>query len=482
MRFSAQRAQIQPSTKAGAANPAFLTHAKELALVRLAKNGDTAAKQKLFLAHMPLVRSIASKYKLKFQRTELDQAELEAEGYFGLERALESFDPRLGFRFSTYAWRPIEEAIKVFDRRSRSCSPQKAKYKKAAQGAANQSGATAQSSWDEEIPTDDTGGPDARAAELADAHAEDDVWNPESNLIRASVEAAERVAIDGALDCLNDRERTIFEKRNLWTAPATLEELALQFRISAERVRQIEEIAFAKVSLRLPGTRDEILATVSRPAIPYQIRKEIERLGPLVEWHDRPPKHDGLNPEPREWLTRDGEAATAEYFAAQQAEREKTSRLRALRTEAIAPAERAFKVNRDKPTEPATHLRNIFPAWWSEQGRRDWPRSGTKHRNDNKTTLADVLGYYRFGSRAVTIPDVIAGPAPQGARIRNFRFEDLLDDESEEDSNPLDTAEVFRLQTAREEQPEERVVEEHKEPTEADEELSKLEFEGEDGA
>jgi RNA polymerase sigma-32 factor len=54
-------------------------------------------------------------------------------------------------------------------------------------------------------------------------------------------------ALGQALDVLNDRERRIFEARRLSDNPITLEELATEFGVSRERVRQIEVRAFEKV-------------------------------------------------------------------------------------------------------------------------------------------------------------------------------------------------------------------------------------------
>jgi RNA polymerase sigma-32 factor len=54
-------------------------------------------------------------------------------------------------------------------------------------------------------------------------------------------------ALISALDVLNDRERRIFEARRLADDPITLEDLAAEFGVSRERVRQIEVRAFEKV-------------------------------------------------------------------------------------------------------------------------------------------------------------------------------------------------------------------------------------------
>ena len=56
-----------------------------------------------------------------------------------------------------------------------------------------------------------------------------------------------RTALSDALEVLNHRERRIFEARRLADEPATLEDLAAEFAVSRERVRQIEVRAFEKV-------------------------------------------------------------------------------------------------------------------------------------------------------------------------------------------------------------------------------------------
>ncbi len=56
-----------------------------------------------------------------------------------------------------------------------------------------------------------------------------------------------RQALNGAIGVLNPRERRIFEARRLAEEPMTLEDLAAEFGVSRERVRQIEVRAFEKV-------------------------------------------------------------------------------------------------------------------------------------------------------------------------------------------------------------------------------------------
>jgi RNA polymerase sigma-32 factor len=60
--------------------------------------------------------------------------------------------------------------------------------------------------------------------------------------------------LSGAIGVLNPRERRIFEARRLAEEPMTLEDLAAEFGVSRERVRQIEVRAFEKVQSAVKGT------------------------------------------------------------------------------------------------------------------------------------------------------------------------------------------------------------------------------------
>jgi RNA polymerase sigma-32 factor len=75
----------------------------------------------------------------------------------------------------------------------------------------------------------------------------DDSASQESRLAESEQSENRHKALGDALTVLNDRERRIFEARRLADEPITLEELADEFGVSRERVRQIEVRAFEKV-------------------------------------------------------------------------------------------------------------------------------------------------------------------------------------------------------------------------------------------
>jgi RNA polymerase sigma-32 factor len=75
----------------------------------------------------------------------------------------------------------------------------------------------------------------------------DDSASQESRLAESEQSDNRHKALGEALTVLNDRERRIFEARRLADDPITLEELADEFGVSRERVRQIEVRAFEKV-------------------------------------------------------------------------------------------------------------------------------------------------------------------------------------------------------------------------------------------
>jgi len=89
----------------------------------------------------------------------------------------------------------------------------------------------------------------------------DDASDQEERLAESEESDNRRKALGEALSVLNERERRIFEARRLADDPITLEDLAAEFGVSRERVRQIEARAFQKVQ----NTVQRSVAAMERP-------------------------------------------------------------------------------------------------------------------------------------------------------------------------------------------------------------------------
>jgi RNA polymerase sigma-32 factor len=244
---------------------------------RLAKHwrehGDRDAAHKLVTSHLRLVAKIA----MGFRGYGLPMSDVIFEGNIGLLQALERFKPEKGFRFSTYATWWIRASIQEYTLRSWSLvrmgttanqkklffNLRKAKSRISAleEGdlhpdqvklIAQRLGVTEQDvvnmnrrlGGDASLnaPTRDDGDSGEWQDWLVDAHADQ-----ETALLESEELDNRRKALASALSVLNDRERRIFETRRLAEDPITLADLAEEFSVSRERVRQIEVSALEKV-------------------------------------------------------------------------------------------------------------------------------------------------------------------------------------------------------------------------------------------
>src|SRR5918911_4595179 len=88
----------------------LLTHAEELELARRIERGDLEAKDRMIEANLRLVVHLAK----RFQREDsgMTLLDLIQEGTIGLVRAVEKFDYRKGFKFSTYATLWIKQSLR----------------------------------------------------------------------------------------------------------------------------------------------------------------------------------------------------------------------------------------------------------------------------------------------------------------------------------------------------------------------------------
>ena len=244
---------------------------------RLAKRwreqGDREAGNQLVTSHMRLAVKVAMGYR----GYGLPAAEIISEANVGLLLALNRFDPELGFRFATYAIWWIRASIQDYILRSWSLvkigttSSQKKLFFKLRSAkskiAAFENGdlqpdqvATIAKSlnvsdqdvvdmnWrlrgDKSINTPLRD--DDEAGEWQD-YLVDQSPSPEAIVVAQDEKDHQHKALIAAIDVLNDRERRIFEARHLADEPLTLEQLAEQYNVSRERVRQIEVRAFEKV-------------------------------------------------------------------------------------------------------------------------------------------------------------------------------------------------------------------------------------------
>jgi RNA polymerase sigma-32 factor len=237
------------------------------------EHGDRESAHKLVTSHLRLVAKIAMGYR----GYGLPIGEVISEGNVGLMQAVKRFDPDKGFRLATYAMWWIRAAIQEYILRSWSLvkmgttaaqkrlffNLRKAKSRISAleegdlkpeqvKEIATRLGVTEKEVIDmNRRLSGDTSlnAPirnDVDSGEWQDWLV-DDRDNQESTLVANEEMDNRRAALKNALGVLNDRERRIFEARRLADEPVTLEELAEEFGVSRERVRQIEVRAFEKV-------------------------------------------------------------------------------------------------------------------------------------------------------------------------------------------------------------------------------------------
>jgi RNA polymerase sigma-32 factor len=240
---------------------------------RWREHGDRDAAHRLVTSHLRLVAKIAMGYR----GYGLPIAEVISEGNVGLMQAVKRFEPEKGFRLATYAMWWIKASIQEYILRSWSLvkmgttanqkklffNLRKAKSKISAleEGdlrpeqvalIAKRLGVTEQDVIDMNRRLGGDASLNTPIREDGDSGEWQDWLVDEApTQERVLVENEEldnrRKALGEALSVLNERERRIFEARRLADEPITLEELAEEFGVSRERVRQIEVRAFEKV-------------------------------------------------------------------------------------------------------------------------------------------------------------------------------------------------------------------------------------------
>ena len=240
---------------------------------RYKEHEDPGAAQKLITSHLRLVAKIAMGYR----GYGLPISEVISEGNVGLMHAVKRFEPEKGFRLATYAMWWIRAAIQEYVLRSWSLvkigttaaqkrlffNLRKVKGQIAALDDGNlhpdqikQIATTLRVSEEDVVSMNQrlSGDASLNAPMRADEGASEwqdwlaDDTPDQETVLGDSEEFSERMGmLTNAMHDLNDREKAIFQARRLRDEPATLEELAQEYNVSRERIRQIEVRAFEKV-------------------------------------------------------------------------------------------------------------------------------------------------------------------------------------------------------------------------------------------
>jgi RNA polymerase sigma-32 factor len=252
----------------------LLTQPEELALAQRWRDGhDLEAAHRLVSSHLRLVAKIAMGYR----GYGLPVSDLIGEGNIGMLRAVERFDPDRGFRLATYAMGWIRAAIQEYILHSWSLvkmgttAAQKKLFfnlrRLKGQMQAIEDGdlhpeQVAKIAHALDVPEQDVvsmnrrlGAPDhsLNAPVRQDGEGEWQDWlvdeseSQETSIADREELTNRKALLPAALKALNERDRHILIERRLKDNPMTLEDLSLKYKVSRERVRQIEVRAFEKL-------------------------------------------------------------------------------------------------------------------------------------------------------------------------------------------------------------------------------------------
>ena len=247
---------------------------------------DTKAAHKLVTSHLRLVAKIAMGYR----GYGLPIADLIAEGNIGMMHAVKKFDPEKGFRLATYAMWWIKAAIQEFVLRSWSqvkigttasqkklffnLRKIKGKINALEDGdltpnQVNHIAKTLDVSEDDVVSMNRRmlGGDHSLNSQINRQDGEEAEWqdmltderdNQETQYVNHQEKNIRNKMMLEALDYLKPREKDIIIKRRLTENPKTLEDLSQEYKVSRERIRQIETRAFEKLQTIVKSKAKEL--------------------------------------------------------------------------------------------------------------------------------------------------------------------------------------------------------------------------------
>jgi RNA polymerase sigma-32 factor len=250
---------------------------RELAL-RFRLHNDIDAARRLVLSHLRFVVRVARGYT----GYGLPQADLIQEGNIGLMKAVKRFDPEIGVRLISFAvhwiraemhefilrnWRIVKIATTkaqrklFFNLRSAKKRLGWLNHDEVAAVADDLGVSTTDvlemekrlSSHDEsfDAPSSTDNHDDDAEYSIPAGYLEDQRPNPEQEMELQQKETLEQDKLLAALNSLDERNKTIIQKRWLCEAKSTLHDLAVEFGVSTERVRQLEQNALKKLKAAL---------------------------------------------------------------------------------------------------------------------------------------------------------------------------------------------------------------------------------------
>jgi RNA polymerase primary sigma factor len=244
----------------------LLTAEEEVELAKRIERGDLEAKERMINSNLRLVVSIAKRY----QGHELTLLDLIQEGVLGLIRAVEKFDWRRGFKFSTYATWWIRQAVqRGVQNRSRTIRVPvhvAELERKAARVERELTGKLGRQPTEDEVAAEakidleklrqardavrTITSLDRPIGLEGDATIGDLVAAPNGDPAAEVVMSLDGSALEGALETLSPTERRVLELRfGLGDAqPASIESVAKALSISRERVKRMEHEALEHLS------------------------------------------------------------------------------------------------------------------------------------------------------------------------------------------------------------------------------------------